>query len=96
MEGLLKKEEKKQRADAIKKRKLEREPAKVQKEKNKRRKKTKPIYKESKNGPSTFEQIKCTACHEELNSDKEDEDNKNIGCHNCSNWFHLRLTDIFG
>lgn len=36
----------------------------------------------------------CTACNDELISDVEDEDLKNIGCDNCSNWFHFKCTEL--
>lgn len=38
--------------------------------------------------------MKCATCSEELNSDTEDEGNKNIGCDHCTKWYHLRCTEI--
>ena len=40
------------------------------------------------------DKIKCAACTEYLNSDTDDEENKNIGCDHCTKWFHLRWTEI--
>lgn len=40
--------------------------------------------------------IKCASCEEELQSDTEMEDEKNIGCDKCSNWFHMKCTEFCG
>lgn len=37
---------------------------------------------------------KCSKCEDELISDIEDEEEKNIGCDNCIRWYHLRCTNL--
>ncbi|XP_041982723.1 uncharacterized protein LOC121735833 [Aricia agestis] len=36
--------------------------------------------------------LKCVGCEEDLISDAEDDDEKNIGCDKCPRWFHMRCT----
>lgn len=38
----------------------------------------------------------CGVCEEELESDTEIEDEKNVGCDMCSRWFHLGCTKFVG
>lgn len=38
----------------------------------------------------------CANCNEQLDSDAEDDPEKNIGCDNCSAWFHLKCTEYVG
>lgn len=38
----------------------------------------------------------CAQCTISLNSDTEDDDNKNVGCDFCTKWFHLKCTDFIG
>lgn len=38
------------------------------------------------------EKILCAGCEEELVSDVEEDENKNIGCDICPKWFHLKCT----
>lgn len=70
---------KQEKIDAIKRKKVERQ---VNKE-NRLRKK--PIKKKKE---------KCN-CFEELHSDIEEEELKNIGCDSCARWFHLKCTPMF-
>lgn len=39
---------------------------------------------------------KCGVCEEELDSDAEEEGEKNIGCDVCPRWFHLVCTKLLG
>ncbi|GBP07377.1 hypothetical protein EVAR_69469_1 [Eumeta japonica] len=76
-----KEKQKSDKAEAIIKRKLERQNRKLQKESKVKRKKGK--QKEI-----------CSACEEELNTDAEDDDLKNVGCDTCPQWFHLKCTNL--
>lgn len=38
----------------------------------------------------------CGQCTNILNSDTEDDENKNVGCDFCTKWFHLKCTDFIG
>lgn len=40
--------------------------------------------------------ILCSACDEELISDIEEDDLKNVGCDRCIRWFHLMCTEFVG
>ncbi|KAJ8930164.1 hypothetical protein NQ314_017060 [Rhamnusium bicolor] len=40
--------------------------------------------------------IRCSRCEDELISDTEDNDLKNIGCDKCTNWYHLKCTGFKG
>lgn len=40
--------------------------------------------------------ILCSKCEEELISDIEDNDEKNVGCDSCIRWFHLKCTPFSG
>lgn len=55
------------------------------KSENKENKKTNKVT-------STQSQILCTGCDDELISDVEDDDLKNLGCDMCPRWFHLKCT----
>lgn len=39
---------------------------------------------------------KCSSCKDELDSDAEEECDKNIGCDTCTRWFHLKCTKLAG
>lgn len=93
-----KEDEKKEKSEAIKRRKEERQVTKGEKKKLKGRKQKEVRNDEGKeNEPRpSKEKINCAACQADLNSDTEDEDNKNIGCDNCTNWFHLGCTEFLG
>lgn len=34
-------------------------------------------------------------CNTNLNSDTEDDDNKNIGCDFCEKWYHKKCTELY-
>lgn len=38
----------------------------------------------------------CGICAEELISDVEEDDEKNIGCDFCPRWFHMKCTEFIG
>lgn len=40
--------------------------------------------------------MQCTLCLEDLVSDVEEDENKNIGCDECPRWYHLKCTDMVG
>ncbi|KAJ8934354.1 hypothetical protein NQ314_013395 [Rhamnusium bicolor] len=40
--------------------------------------------------------LQCSACEEDLISDVEDEEEKNIGCDKCPRWFHMKCTEFLG
>lgn len=42
------------------------------------------------------QKTKCVTCNEDLESDTEIDEEKNIGCDKCTNWFHLRCTEFLG
>nr|CAI5853559.1 unnamed protein product [Callosobruchus analis] len=90
-----KENEKTQKAESIKKRKQERINALKTKKKKTVNKNTPQEEAEATVAQST-EVIYCAACDEELHSDTDDEDDKNIGCDSCTKWFHLRCTELFG
>lgn len=79
----------------IEKRKDERKKIKESKEEKKLRKKYKQTRTNSKENLKTKGKIPCDLCKEILNSDTEDEDNKNIGCDFCDKWFHKRCTEFY-
>ncbi|KAJ8968816.1 hypothetical protein NQ314_002078 [Rhamnusium bicolor] len=39
---------------------------------------------------------KCAVCEDELDSDAEDEGEKNVGCDICPRWYHLSCTKLAG
>ncbi|KAK5648346.1 hypothetical protein RI129_003238 [Pyrocoelia pectoralis] len=53
---------------------------------------TAPIQENKK----SKEIIKCSSCEEELVSDVEEDEQKNIGCDQCERWFHLGCTEFIG
>lgn len=97
-----KEEEKVKKAELIKRKKEERALAKEKKEKVKkiRTNKKKPLTNENhlpvESRKTPKKTIKCDACDEELISDVEEDEEKNIGCDLCARWFHLRCTDFIG
>ncbi|KAK5648048.1 hypothetical protein RI129_002940 [Pyrocoelia pectoralis] len=40
--------------------------------------------------------LKCSACNEDLISDVEEDDEKNIGCDDCPRWYHMKCTEFYG
>ncbi|KAJ8935022.1 hypothetical protein NQ314_013047 [Rhamnusium bicolor] len=102
----IKKEEMKNKKLANAKRKREerqaakeqKEATKFQKKNNKKKKKTEETKEEDKKDETLLskEKINCFAYDEELISDIEEDDEKNIGCDKCTRWFHLRCTELCG
>lgn len=41
---------------------------------------------------ATQSRIKCVGCDEDLVSDVEEDELKNIGCDKCPRWFHMKCT----
>ena len=39
---------------------------------------------------------KCGICEDELDSEAEEEGDKNVGCDMCPRWFHLNCTKLSG
>lgn len=63
------------------------------------KKKKRKLKKEIDEADDIFskrEPMKCASCDEELVSDVEDDDLKNVECDNCIRWFHLRCTEFVG
>lgn len=52
--------------------------------------------KRKKNTTCTINRIRCNNCEEEMTSDTEINDLKNIGCDNCPAWYHLKCTEFAG
>lgn len=77
----IKENEKIAKAEAIKERKLQRQKRKIEKEKQSKPKKGKR------------KQI-CSACDEDLDTDAEDDHQKNVGCDTCPQWYHLKCTEF--
>lgn len=70
------------KAEAIQKRKLERQKIKKEKE-------SKPVK-----GKKRKQKQVCGTCDEDLDTDAEDDGLKNVGCDSCPKWFHLKCTDF--
>ncbi|KAJ8942842.1 hypothetical protein NQ314_009904 [Rhamnusium bicolor] len=49
-----------------------------------------------KQNTKTSDKIPCANCNEELNSDTDDDDKKNIGCDFCDKWYHKKCTNLIG
>ncbi|KAJ8909901.1 hypothetical protein NQ315_005636 [Exocentrus adspersus] len=81
--------------DMVKKRE-EREKLKQNKQKKTVKTKQKKPKKKQVTSPVTkpSDKIPCAKCNEELNSDTDDDDKKNIGCDLCDNWYHKKCTNF--
>lgn len=75
-------EQKKKKEERLNKQKAKKDSINQKNEGNKKRKLTKR------------NKVKCGLCEDELISDTEDDMLKNIGCDNCSNWYHLACTSL--
>lgn len=53
-----------------------------------------PKTKATENGEKIKE--KCLVCMQDLDSDAEEDPEKNIGCGNCLKWFHLWCSKFEG
>ncbi|KAL1489758.1 hypothetical protein ABEB36_013693 [Hypothenemus hampei] len=81
-------DERQQRKNQIAKRKEDQ--AKKKLEMVKRREAFREKRKQKKN------KIQCAECQDELISDVEEDDLKNIGCNGCPRWYHLKRTTECG
>lgn len=63
---------------------------------NKRRKIEIEKNKRCKVKPATVTRNQCVGCEEDLISDVEDDNLKNIGCDKRHRWFHLKCTVLRG
>lgn len=94
------KEMEKEEQEKIKERK--RELAKRKKSENlmggkkKRKAKQNKISEELKTALVARIKQKCGSCQDELDSDAEEDCDKNIGCDTCPRWFHLKCTKLAG
>lgn len=52
--------------------------------------------KQKKNMTTTENKIRCYNCEEEMTSDTEINDYKNVGCDSCPAWYHLKCTEFAG
>ncbi|CAG9765725.1 unnamed protein product [Ceutorhynchus assimilis] len=93
---------KNKKTEEVEKRKELRKKAKENKE-NKKKLKTKTTARKKPSKlmqkpllPQKKAKIKCAECGEELESETEEEDEMNIGCDNCENWFHMKCTEFYG
>ncbi|KAL1487843.1 hypothetical protein ABEB36_015493 [Hypothenemus hampei] len=101
-----KEEEKERKKAGILERKLKRIEAKEEKEEKMRKRKAELAIKATNikknkrqkktNLTCTVTKIKCAECDEEMISDTEINDLKNIGCDRCSAWYHLKCTEFSG
>lgn len=93
------KNEEKEKAKEARKQAMKRkqEESKKKKEIHKAKKLKKGKHLKTKELPSE-QNIKqnCDQCANILNSDTEDDENKNVGCDFCTKWFHLKCTDFIG
>lgn len=95
-------EEKNMKKNAILNRKLERIRIREEKLKQAAEKKLKlkNIKKRRLNRdmekPGMSKRIKCTTCDEELVSDVEVNDLKNVGCDTCPSWYHMKCSKFAG
>lgn len=89
------KNEEKEKAKEAKKQAVKRkqEETKKNKEKNKAKKLNKGKLLTTTELTS---KQNCGQCANILNSDTEDDENKNVGCDFCTKWFHLKCTDFIG
>ncbi|KAJ8933651.1 hypothetical protein NQ318_019296 [Aromia moschata] len=93
-------EEKENRKKAVEKEKQKRKLDRIQKASEK---KVKQSRKEKTDG-KTYEsasrmghtRVKCSNCEEELISDVEEDELKNVGCDQCERWYHLMCTEFSG
>ncbi|XP_045501117.1 uncharacterized protein LOC123698513 [Colias croceus] len=98
---LLKEKIKQEKIEAKEKAKVAR---KRKQEEAKRRKETKKAKINKKETPlktknlASNQNVKqhCGQCANILNSDTEDDEDKNVGCDFCTKWFHLKCTDFIG
>lgn len=63
------------------------------------RQRTEDVEKEENNPAHLSEQkgkIHCADCTELLESDIEEDDEKNIGCDHCPRWYHMKCTEFIG
>ncbi|CAG9782549.1 unnamed protein product [Diatraea saccharalis] len=105
-----KKEElKNQKKNEIISKKLKRLEIKARKEEEKQKKKeekqkrkaemllnSNKSKKKKNNRACTINRIRCNNCEDEMTSDTEINDLKNIGCDNCPAWYHLKCTEFAG
>lgn len=84
------KEKEKRKAERLKRREH------IEKQKQKRKKRGRKVENselsqvEKKSNVKIKE--KCANCNLEMESDKEDNDLKNLGCDKCPKWYHLKYT----
>lgn len=94
-----KENEKKEKFETVAKKRQERVNQKLQKDPQTRKKKgiNKTNYrtdKEKKRKDGENKKLLCTLCDDELISDTEEDEDKNIGCDICPRWYHLKCTDM--
>lgn len=102
-------EMKEQKKNEIISKKLKRLEIKAKKEEEKQKKKeenqkrkaemllnSNNSKKKKNNRTCTINRIRCNNCEEEMTSDTEINDLKNIGCDNCPAWYHLKCTEFAG
>ncbi|KAJ8939522.1 hypothetical protein NQ314_011089 [Rhamnusium bicolor] len=100
-----KEEEKERKKSAIATRKLQKQVVKEKREADARKRKQEKIVQSTmkkrkvtnKNSSTCTEiKIKCAECEEEIISDTEFNDLKNIGCDDCLAWYHLKCSTFMG
>lgn len=105
-------EEKKKKTEMIRNRKIERETKRNEMAYKKTKAGKRPIQRDKKtlkkeaNSESvttsnslvvtSSKSIRCTSCSEILESDAEEDEEKNIGCDYCTRWYHLKCTEFIG
>lgn len=62
----------------------------------KQRKTEKNLDQKSNTKEGETQAIKCATCQDDLVSDVEEDELKNIGCDKCTRWFHLMCTEFVG
>ncbi|KAJ8912481.1 hypothetical protein NQ315_014581 [Exocentrus adspersus] len=87
--------EKEEKENAKKRRREQIQKKREEKEIKRKYVKRKKILKSANNESNQVKQ-KCGTCKEELFSDAEDDQEKNVGCDFCPLWFHLRCTRFLG
>ncbi|CAH0547108.1 unnamed protein product [Brassicogethes aeneus] len=87
-EKLEKENIKKRKREEIEKRKLEKA--------SKNKKKLKPKDENEIQKNLIKKKVKCAICEDLLESDAEEEGEKNVGCDMCPRWFHLNCTKLAG
>lgn len=86
-------DEKNNKSELARARREKREKERIQKQ-SELGKKGKRAKVTAKNKENETKRVVCALCEEELISEAEDDEDKNIGCDECPLWFHLKCTDM--